>query len=416
MLVGTPSSTVPGPVRASNFLGPAEVRPIDAARAINHTNRQASIIDWLKTMKAIKPRTARPSEDPYGGRVTVHASACYDLLVSLRALFNPRTFKRTRRWGAAELSELGESEQAQGRFFFQSFDTALGYGAARLVEQLPSGASPSQLIEAVRSCDPARLAMFMLDTGETSAERLEQYQRVLNGDAPDVGDVLDGLPKGWARRCRRVLTEPAEVKRDLAAFLQCYLERVFAAQVDSIERTLDAEVSTAARLLEAIPTVDAIEHLTGGYTLSTEFDLHKITLAPSVFAYPFMSTRVDEVSGEALIIYGVSSAIFDSYEAVPAEQALGDALKALSDSNRLTIVGLLAKESMYATDLVKALRLSQPTVHYHLAQLRAVGLIRQRREKGAMHYSVRDGSAREIVRSLERLMLGRTDETDESDD
>ncbi|MGH8905978.1 MAG: ArsR/SmtB family transcription factor [Egibacteraceae bacterium] len=114
---------------------------------------------------------------------------------------------------------------------------------------------------------------------------------------------------------------------------------------------------------------------------------------------------IDELSKEALIIYGVPSDIFASFDPVPIQRNLAEALRALSDSNRLTILGLLAQEPMYTTDLVSALGLSQPTVHYHLTQLRAAGLIRQEREKRGMRYSIRYHSAAQILRSLEALIL-----------
>lgn len=338
----------------------------------------------------------------------MHACPCYDFVVSLRALFNPRTFSRTRRWGTVARDKLDDTLDARGRFFFQGYDTALGYGAARLIEQLPADATPAELIQAIRAANPRTLALLMLDTGETSDERLERYRNVLAGDTTDPRDALAGLPRGWAGRCRRVLKDPETVQGELVEFLSGYLDQVYASQIGPVRQALDTAVSAAEGLLAALPSVDAIEQLTGGYTLASDLDLRSITLAPSVFIYPFMSTRVDETSRQALIIYGVPSDVFDSYDPMPIQRDLLEALKALSDPNRLMVVGLLAKQPMYATELVSALRLSQPTVHYHLTQLRAAGLVRQKREQGGMRYSIRRDSAGEFLQSLEALILGNS--------
>ncbi len=160
-------------------------------------------------------------------------------------------------------------------------------------------------------------------------------------DSGSLDGALVGLTRGWASRCRRLLTEPVAVQAELTEVPRGYLERVY----------------------------------------------------------------IDELSKEALIIYGVPSDIFASFDPVPIQRNLAEALRALSDSNRLTILGLLAQEPMYTTDLVSALGLSQPTVHYHLTQLRAAGLIRQEREKRGMRYSIRYHSAAQILRSLEALIL-----------
>ncbi len=356
-------------------------------------------------MKLVRDNRGTSREDPYAGTIRVHTTPCYDFLVSLRALFNPRTFRRTRRWGLAARRQFDERLTVLGQFFFQGFDTALGYGGARLIGQLQPNADPVDLVEAIGGADPAALALFMLDTGETSGERLERYERVLAGDG-DPAEALRGLPRGWATRCRRVLEEPEIVQAELVALLDTYLTRIYSAQIGQVQEALDAATSASSALLDALPTVEAIEQLTGGYTLATDLDLRSITLAPSIFVYPFMSTRVDERSGEALIIYGVPSDVFDSYDPVPIQRELAKALKALADPNRLMVMGLLAKESMYGTELISALGLSQPTVHYHLTELRSAGLIRQQREKGGMRYSIRRTTAAEIPRALHALILG----------
>lgn len=360
---------------------------------------------WGGDVKLVRETRLSASDDLYAGKARVHGSVCYDFLVSLRALFNPRTFTRTRRWAAAANDELGNALRPTGQFFFQGFDTALGYGAARLIDQLPPQADPTDLIEAVRAADPRGLALLMLDTGETSAEHLERYRRSLYGSG-NLDDALAGLGRGWASRCRRVLTEPAVVQAELTAFLSGYLNRVYAAHIPAVRQALDSAVSAAESLLGVLSTVDAIEQLTGGYTLGRDLDLRSITLAPSPCIYPFMSTRIDELSKEALVIYGVASDTFASYDTVPIERNLADALKALSDPNRLTVLGLLARGPMYTTELVDALRLSQPTVHYHLAQLRAAGLVRQQRDKKGMRYSTRHNSTAQVLQSLEALILG----------
>ncbi len=356
-------------------------------------------------VKLVRETRLSTSDDVYVGKVRVHACVCYDFLVSLRALHNPRTFTRTRRWAAVAKDDLGSALRPTGQFFFQGFDTALGYGAARLIDQLPPQGDPADLIEAVRAADPRRLALLMLDTGETSLERLERYRGVLGGSG-SLDGALTGLGRGWASRCRRVLAEPALVQAELTELLSGYLSRVYAAVVPLVRQALERAVSAAESLLGLLSTVDAIEQLTGGYTLGRDLGLRSITLAPSPSIYPFMSTRIDELSKEALVIYGVPSAIFASYDTVPIERNLADALRALADPNRLTTLGLLAQRPMYTTELVEALRLSQPTVHYHLTQLRAAGLVRQRRDKGGMRYSIRHDSTVQILQSLEALILG----------
>jgi len=59
--------------------------------------------------------------------------------------------------------------------------------------------------------------------------------------------------------------------------------------------------------------------------------------------------------------------------------------KALADSNRLKIVGLLAERSYSVEELAALLKLKPPTISHHLAKLVEAGLVKSRAES---YYSV----------------------------
>ena len=354
-------------------------------------------------MKLIKDH-ARATES-FAGEIVVHPSVCYDFVVSLRALLNPRTFKRSRAWAAEQQPKIPADVLPKAKFFFEGYDTALGYGAARLIAGLNEEATPSALIDAVASCDANELAMFMLDTGETSTERLASFRNVLEQGAPATKS-LKGLPAGWAARCRYILENPGAAQTDLAEVLETHLELIFARHLDDVTRLTADATTRAHELLEILPPDAVVEHLAGGYTLSDDLDLQKIVLAPSAFVYPYMSARVDERTGEALVIFGVSNDLFSDYEPVPVRDDLVLALKAMSDPNRLTILRLLAEEPLYTNDLIAKLHLGQSTVHHHLHQLRTAGLLRQERDRHGMKYSIRREAAQGLMRSLGTWLLG----------
>lgn len=344
--------------------------------------------------------------DPYAGLVRVHVSACYEFLVSLRVLYNPRIYEGARAWIAATKAVLPPDVYAQGRFFFQGQTTALGYGPMRLIPALHRDAGPEDLIAAVRAADPINLALYMLDTGETNTETLAVFARHLRhaGDTADLEHILHGFTPQWTRRCRHVLADPEGVRADLAALLEEYLTRAFATEVPHVTETATRAVATAEELLAVLPTVEAIERLTGGYTLSSDLELRGITLVPSAFIYPFVASRVDERAGEALIIYGIRTNVFLKYDPVPLDPHLVRSLKALADPGRLKILRLISRQPAYGPELVTALGLSQPTVHHHLAQLRAAGLVRQERTRSGMQYTVRQESATATVEALQKLL------------
>lgn len=362
------------------------------------------------TVRLIKDVGQRDPGRAFSGEVVVDGSVCYDFVVSLRALFNPRTFTRTRRWSASQLPRLPEALLPTAKFLFQGFDTSLGYGAARIIGRLPSAALPADLIRAVGELSPTELAQFMLDTGETSQERLDLYHAVLMGDVSATTRAVAGLPAGWATRCRQVLQDPEQARSDLVHVLSAYLDRIYSLHLESIQDRIAAAVPAAEKMLDVLPPSVAIEQLTGGYTIGADLGLDKVTMAPSVFIHPFMSTRLDERTGEALIVYGLPSDIFAPYDPVPVRHELIAAFKAMADPNRLALLEILSGDEVYTTELTTRLGLAQPTVHHHLAQLRAAGLIRQERDRHGMKYSIRHDSAGAVLSSL-RDLLGSPPET-----
>ncbi len=64
--------------------------------------------------------------------------------------------------------------------------------------------------------------------------------------------------------------------------------------------------------------------------------------------------------------------------------------KALSDETRLRILKLLQQGELCVCDIVAAFDMSQPKVSFHLASLKAAGLVKDRRDGKWMHYNIDD--------------------------
>ncbi len=64
--------------------------------------------------------------------------------------------------------------------------------------------------------------------------------------------------------------------------------------------------------------------------------------------------------------------------------------KALSDETRLRILKLLEHGELCVCDMVAAFDMIQPKVSFHLATLKAAGLVKDRREGKWMHYKIDD--------------------------
>jgi len=90
----------------------------------------------------------------------------------------------------------------------------------------------------------------------------------------------------------------------------------------------------------------------------------------------------------------------------PADlRALRDVHKALADVNRLRIIRRLADGAATVGDLVETVGLSQPLVSWHIARLRAAGIVETRRSGRETRIAIRAGAFSELA-ARERELLG----------
>src|SRR5437016_6359702 len=83
--------------------------------------------------------------------------------------------------------------------------------------------------------------------------------------------------------------------------------------------------------------------------------------------------------------------------------------RALADSTRLRILGLLLTGEVCVCHIHESLRIPQSKVSRHLAYLRRAGLVETRRDGVWIHYRIAEASdpARETIREAVARTLGR---------
>lgn len=375
---------------------PEELSPTEVAR--NAPRDISTTTGWWAVKR--NDKRSQPAVDPIRGRTRVHESVCYDLLNSLRALYNPRSYTATRGWAAATKKEMPHDLYEAGRFFFQGHDTSVGYGVVRLIADMPQRATPRALTATIRAMEPRTLALHLLNAGgDTPPDSMAAFRAILDGDSSpqSAAQAVEGFTPVRKRRYTEILAKPSKIQADLAQLLDRYHKTLFAEQVSQLEQVMAVSAKTARERLDSFPINEVIEQLTGGYALSLDWPVEHIVLAPSVFIHPFVSIRVDDQTGMTLVVYGVQSDLPDSYDTVPLDPSLLQALKAMSDPARLRILRILSINPIAGPQLIEMTGLSQPTVHHHLGVLRAAGLVRQERTRNGMLLTLRkDGVAQTL--------------------
>ncbi len=152
-----------------------------------------------------------------------------------------------------------------------------------------------------------------------------------------------------------------------------------------------AEAEADSVLAEARDPLAAIEELTRGYRYVPEIEAERVVLVPHL--EPTLP----------LVLAQHRSARIVAYLATPdrsAEEGLVTLGRALSDPKRVEILALVGRGIGRAGDLVDATGLTRSTVHHHLAQLRAAGLVALEGNARAYTYVPRLDAQAEIAALL----------------
>ncbi|MDQ0048156.1 biotin operon repressor [Paenibacillus polymyxa] len=79
--------------------------------------------------------------------------------------------------------------------------------------------------------------------------------------------------------------------------------------------------------------------------------------------------------------------------------------KALADPTRMRILLLLSRGEIHGQALAKKLNLSQPTVTHHASKLREAGLIKERRDKNTVYFTLNPELIRQHAEATVRFIF-----------
>ncbi len=98
--------------------------------------------------------------------------------------------------------------------------------------------------------------------------------------------------------------------------------------------------------------------------------------------------------------------------AVPLYQAKADFFRTLGHPARIRVLELLSERDHAVHELLDAIDIEQSNLSQQLAVLRRAGLVDQRREGGAVVYSIRVAEVRDLLLAARTLLLRILTEAD----
>jgi DNA-binding transcriptional ArsR family regulator len=159
---------------------------------------------------------------------------------------------------------------------------------------------------------------------------------------------------------------------------------LFSQDEDRLAAILERDARAKGELARRLGPAELLEEATNGFVWSDQPALDTIALIPTWIFRPW---TVDGSSGStAVISYPVADeSLGTNGDAVTARAV--KLARVLSDESRVRAIQLLAAEPLSLMELAAKLDLNKSTIHHHLAELRAAGLLRV--PMGTKRYSLR---------------------------
>jgi DNA-binding transcriptional ArsR family regulator len=242
-------------------------------------------------------------------------------------------------------------------------------------------------VKDVRQRLPADLAPRLLRKNATSALNLKENDlllllvRVCPGERDTAGFLswLESLSAGDAYEAVAPKLRDAgpRLPRDFVSWRDRTLnvlkvwDEVYFQTVDAaILEGLAAHAANLRTRLDCPPQA-LIEEVTNGILVEPSTEPMTVTLVPQYHERPYNTDAAEQ--GGVIILFPADVVAPDDDLPAPALLRL---TRALSDESRLRMLRFVADGPRTLTEVARFIGLSQPTVHHHLVQLRAAGLVR----------------------------------------
>lgn len=352
-------------------------------------------------------------------RVTVETdgSGIYDLLLAVWSVFGGEDDYSSFELGPEWFTTMAESVPAdlEDELNFLSGPGAdVWLGLAGLIAVSPYPHDIGSAFGWLSRMDPVdlRAAILLHKCGGYVDERLGLAERAASGDGAALEELLTDErvadhPEASAHYRRLMALPMPELRDRLAAALNRFRAEVYQPYEDKFTQATTRAAAARRALTRGADPERVIEDVTNGLDYRIQPGVNRLILHPSVVLRPW--AVIDQHRDALGVFYPVADEFLDADPDAPPSWVV-KLHKALGDERRLRILRRLSEGSAGLDDLSEMLGLTKSTVHHHVGQLRAAGLVRVRVDPIAntKHYTLRPAVLPEAARTLDDYLRTNT--------
>lgn len=263
------------------------------------------------------------------------------------------------------------------------------------VRTLPDGAGESDVSPGVQGLIYQTTFRFLDEPERAPYEGLPQREAIERR--------LRALDDRDADAIMPLYDRPAELRERMLVLIERFYREHYARVLADRMRALELSVASHRNESTSDP-VELMRRLTGRAMSCLEANcgtgFRRYLFTPSMDMGPYNScTIVGDIHG---LYYPLEPEFRPGGSAADEEQVrLARLFKALSDEGRLRILRLLRGREMYANEIVEATGLHQSVVSRHLGFMKAVNLLRVRKQNNMRFYSINPAIREEFGKTLD---------------
>lgn len=113
----------------------------------------------------------------------------------------------------------------------------------------------------------------------------------------------------------------------------------------------------------------------------------------------------DQENGMEIVIYGIGTYRRMAMDTAMSDEELCSNLKLLSDKSKFDILRFISKERAYGAQIANELKLSTPTISYHMQALLCAQLVTFEKENNKLYYKVNEDYLRSFLQQVQERLL-----------
>lgn len=298
-------------------------------------------------------------------------------------------------WVEKSRTKLSDSMKKDMNVFF-NYESFLGLSLIQVIWENNCYEHINDFFDFLEEYPAKDLVKNFFNTGYGAGQMLKSVD-----DPIEVKDFLDkcSLPEVEKWKLMYFCSVTDEVKKRFIKLLKDFYNIIFKENMNMLQELHNSSIVYMEEKVKEKP-YEMIERL-------VEFDIKnaddKIILIPSYYYNTASLFSYEEKQKRLIYIYGISQPEFKFSEDISSEKML-NAIKVLSDENRIKIIQILKVSPCYGYELSQKLGISSSTTSHHLSLLSEIGAIIPVREENKVYYRVDKDNIKKLLKQFEGML------------